>query len=189
MLYPEHSTIWILTECEAVAINSHQRYLNDDVTHGTTPSLLVSQCRSSGLCFNITESDIHMLASLFHASGPWSNGGWTVQEWGYNRAPQRAKNWSERKIGSNLSRIPPWSASAGLKPSCLSEDSISRTGQNLHDCFPSDTKMQTELNVTYPVTETMKSAQICIFFSILKYFFFGGLRTRDLQPSTFLMFR
>lgn len=65
------------TEFEAVTINSHQRHLNDDVTHCMTPSLLVSQCRSSGPSFTITESDIHMLASLFHASGPWSNGGWT----------------------------------------------------------------------------------------------------------------
>lgn len=164
------------TECEAVAINSHQRDLNDDVTHGTTPSLLVSQCRSSGLCFNITESDIHMLASLFHASGPWSNGGWTVQEWGYNRAPQRAKNWSERKIGSNLGRIPPWSASAGLKPSRLSEDSISRTGQDLHDCFSRDTKDAKRAQSYLPSYCNYKICRFAFhrfafFFPVLNYFF------------------
>lgn len=160
------------TECEAVAINSHQRDLNDDVTHGTTPSLLVSQCRSSSLCFNITESDIHMLASLFHASGPWSNGGWTVQEWGYNRAPQRAKNWSERKIGSNLSRIPPWSAPAGLKPSRLSEDSISRTGQDLHDCFSRDTKDAKRAQRYLPSYCNYKiCTDLHFVFSVLNYFF------------------
>lgn len=75
---------------------------------------------------------------------------------------KKKKNWSKRKIGSNLNCIPARSASAGLKPSRVCVDTISHTSQNLHCSFQKDTNMQAEFSyiqdiyTVYAVTITKK---------------------------------
>lgn len=116
-------------EFHRVDADLNQNHTNCSVTRCTSLSQAASIKQSAHS--SVTESGVHMRASLFHASRPWSlNSAKNEARSELKPRLKKTKRWWKRQISGNLDCIPPPSSSARSESPRTSVDNISHTSQN-----------------------------------------------------------